>query len=60
MVKLADKDVKTILTFKHLKGNRNRTRREVEVIKKEQMELLEVKKIQYLKCIFHQMRLTTD
>lgn len=41
MVKLADKDVKMIIMFKHLKESRNRTRREVEVIKKEQMELLD-------------------
>ena len=60
MLKLADKDVKTILMFKHLKGNRNRTRRQAEVIKKEQRELLEIKKLHYLKCIFHQMRLATD
>ena len=42
MVKLTDKDVKTILMFKHLKGNRNRTRRQAEVIKKEQRERLEI------------------
>ena len=60
MVKLADQDVKTIIMFKCLKENRNRTRREVEDIKKEQMERLEIKTIQYLKQIFHLMRLTTD
>ena len=40
-VKLAEKDVKTITLFKHLKESRNRTRREVEAIKKEQMGLLD-------------------
>ena len=40
-MKLAEKDVKTITLFKHLKESRNRTRREVEAIKKEQMGLLD-------------------